>query len=136
MLVVSIVYRYTVFSWKMYYVTFGFILTFCWRVFLLCFNPLSANPRKWSNTLKQFVGNLPTNCLSVFGHFLGLALKGLKHFSTYFYFGNPLGKLSTFYHSRNLILTFWQQNCIDDLSNINNWITLPQNSEAVVQSFL
>ena len=40
-------------------------------------NPLSANFTKWSNTLKQFVGNLPTNCLSVFGHFVGLALKGL-----------------------------------------------------------
>ena len=39
--------------------------------------PLSANPTKWSNTLKQFVGNLPTNCLSVFDHFVGLALKGL-----------------------------------------------------------
>ena len=39
-------------------------------------NPLSANPRKWSNTLKQFVGKLPTNCLSVFDHFMGLALKG------------------------------------------------------------
>ena len=35
------------------------------------FNPLSANPTKWSNTLKQL---LPTNCLSVFEHFLGLAL--------------------------------------------------------------
>ena len=33
---------------------------------------------KWPNTLKQFVGNLPTNCLSVFDHFVGLALKGLK----------------------------------------------------------
>ena len=40
-------------------------------------NPLSANPIKWSNTLKQFVGNLPANCLSVFDHFVGLALKGL-----------------------------------------------------------
>ena len=40
-------------------------------------SPLSANPIKWSNTLKQFVGNLPTNCLSVFEHFVGLALKGL-----------------------------------------------------------
>ena len=29
-------------------------------------NPLSANPEKWSNTLKQIVGNLPTICLSVF----------------------------------------------------------------------
>ena len=33
-------------------------------------NPLSANPTKWSNTLKQFVGKLPTNCLSVFDHFV------------------------------------------------------------------
>ena len=39
-------------------------------------NPLSANPTKWSNTLKQFVGNFPTNCLSMFDHFVGLALKG------------------------------------------------------------
>ena len=41
------------------------------------FNPLSANPEKWSNTLKQIVGNLPTICLSVFDHFMNLALKGL-----------------------------------------------------------
>ena len=41
-------------------------------------NPLSANSTKWSNTLKQFVGKLPTNCLTVFDHFVGLALKGLK----------------------------------------------------------
>ena len=30
------------------------------------FNPLSANPTKWLNTLKQF------------DHFVGLALKGLR----------------------------------------------------------
>ena len=42
-------------------------------------NPLSANFTKWSNTLKQFVGKLPTCCLSVFDHFVGLAIKGLKH---------------------------------------------------------
>ena len=41
-------------------------------------NPLRANPTKWSNTLKHFVGNLPTNCLSVFDHFVELALKGLR----------------------------------------------------------
>ena len=41
-------------------------------------NPLSTKFIKWPNTLKQFVGNLPTNCLSVFGHFVGLALKWLK----------------------------------------------------------
>ena len=40
-------------------------------------NPLSANSTKWSNTLKKFVGNLPTNYLSMFDHFVGLALKGL-----------------------------------------------------------
>ena len=43
------------------------------------FNLLSANPTKWPNTLKQFVGKLPTNCLSVFGHFVNLVLKDLIH---------------------------------------------------------
>ena len=41
------------------------------------FHPLSANLTKWPNTLKQFVSKFPTNCLSVFGHFVNLALKGL-----------------------------------------------------------
>ena len=36
-------------------------------------NALSANPTKWSNTLKQLIGF----CLSVFDHFVGLALKAL-----------------------------------------------------------
>ena len=40
----------------------------------LLFSPLSANFTKWSNTLKEFV-KLPTNCLSVFHHFVELALK-------------------------------------------------------------
>ena len=44
-------------------------------------NPLSTNPIKWPNTHKHFVGNLPTNCLSVFGHFVNLALKGLIGFN-------------------------------------------------------
>ena len=44
------------------------------------FNTLNASPTKWSNTLKQFVGKLPTNCLSVSEHFLGLALKGLSKY--------------------------------------------------------
>ena len=43
-------------------------------------NPLSANITKWSNTPKQFVGKLPTNCLKVSDHFAGLALKGLTKF--------------------------------------------------------
>ena len=41
-------------------------------------NPLNVKFTKWSNTLKQFVGKLPTNCLSVFDHFVGLAFKGLR----------------------------------------------------------
>ena len=48
-------------------------------------NPLSTNFKKWSNTLKQFVGNLPTICLSVFYHFVTLALKGLTSEETYDY---------------------------------------------------
>ena len=35
--------------------------------------------QKLSNTLKQFVANLPMNCLSVFDHFVRLALKGLRN---------------------------------------------------------
>ena len=42
------------------------------------FYPISTDHTKWSNTLKQFVGNLPTNCLSVFEQFVILALKGLN----------------------------------------------------------
>ena len=41
-------------------------------------NSLSANPTTWSNTLKEFVGKLPTNCLSVLDHFVKLALRGLS----------------------------------------------------------
>ena len=44
-------------------------------------NPFSAKSTKWSNKLKQFVGNLPKNSLSVFDHFAGLALKGLMNFT-------------------------------------------------------
>ena len=45
----------------------------CKTIIIIIFfvNPLTVNPTKWSNTL-------PTNCLSVFNHFVGLALKGLK----------------------------------------------------------
>ena len=49
---------------------------------MIVFNPLSANPTKWPNTLKQFVRKLLTNCLSVFDHFVNSALKGLKHIKT------------------------------------------------------
>ena len=45
--------------------------------------PLSANRTKWSNKLKQYISNLLTNCLSVFDHFVGLALKGLYLLNTH-----------------------------------------------------
>ena len=48
-------------------------------------NPLNTHPIKWSNKFKQFVGKLPTNCLNVFDHFVGLALKGLIWMNTYRY---------------------------------------------------
>ena len=51
-----------------------FFKTYFLNIFL---NALSANPTKWSNTLKQFAGNLTTNCLSVFDEFAGLARNGL-----------------------------------------------------------
>ena len=45
---------------------------------MLFFDPLSANPTEWPNTLKQFAtSNLLTDCLSAFDHFVGMALKGL-----------------------------------------------------------
>ena len=50
--------------------------------FLRVLNPFSANFTKWSNTLKQFIGKFPTNCLSVFDHFVGLVLKRLKFYAS------------------------------------------------------
>ena len=43
------------------------------ELFAKMVNPLSTNLTKWSNTLKQFV----SNCLTVFDHFVWLALIGL-----------------------------------------------------------
>ena len=48
-----------------------------WNIGLKWINPLSTNPGKWSNALKRFLAKLPTNCLSVFDHLVGLVQKGL-----------------------------------------------------------
>ena len=57
----------------------NFQLNFCLSIYDLFVasdvKPLSANPTKWPNTL-QF----PTNCFSVFDHFVALALQGLKYY--------------------------------------------------------
>ena len=77
-----------------------FVITMCWVKFEIHFcleignfsrfvltpsplNPSSTNPTTWSNILKQFVSNLPTNCLSVFHHFVKLALKGLRYYAPF-----------------------------------------------------
>ena len=56
---------------------FGVVLTryMSFIAFFHCINSLSPKFITWSNTLKQFAGKLPTNCLSVFDHFVGLAGK-------------------------------------------------------------
>ena len=71
---------FVIFEWKAW-------SSDCCYVFLVVFakiespvDPLSVNPTKWSNTPKKFTGNFPTNCLSVFDHFVKLALKGLKSY--------------------------------------------------------
>ena len=64
------------------------------------FNIFSPNPTKQSNTLKQFVDKLPTNCLSVLDHFVELALKGLtinspKTFNFYILRDSSFGMFET-----------------------------------------
>ena len=49
---------------------------------LFNFNHLGTNPTKWSNTLRQ----QSTNCLSVFNHFVGLALKELRFLAVIYEF--------------------------------------------------
>ena len=53
--------------------------------FTVPFNPSTTNPTKWSNTLKQFVGNSQQlNYLSVFDQLVGLALKGLRNHEDFY----------------------------------------------------
>ena len=82
-------------SWNLQNLRHG--INFSWHgqtLALLHLNLLSANPTKWSKTLKQFVGNLPINCLSVFDYFVGLALTGLNRNMV---LGNHMALLGTQY---------------------------------------
>ena len=47
---------------------------------LILYTPISQNSQTHSNKFSK----LPTNCLNVFGHFVGLALKGLKKSYVFF----------------------------------------------------
>ena len=73
----SILYRH---NENMKYVFLSITTSTTMSLFLIAIIPLSTNPISWSNILKQFVSNLPTNCLSVFDHFVGLVPRG---FSSY-----------------------------------------------------
>ena len=55
-----------------YLKTIKWIVPWSFRTWKTYFNPLSANPTKWSNTTKEFA-----IVLNVFDLFEGLALKGL-----------------------------------------------------------
>ena len=69
-------------------------------IYLPNLNALSANLAKWSNTLKQFVGNLPTNYLSVFDYFEGLTLSVFRFQFLNAHFTNALCWLR--YNQRDL----------------------------------
>ena len=60
-------------KWNHIFVTLYNYETNYYDELITALNPLSADPTKWSNTLKQFVVGF-----SGFDHFLGLALKGLR----------------------------------------------------------
>ena len=79
LIVISVYLLCYLFIYHIYYAVYhatSFCLCLLKKANLI--NPLSANPENWPNTLKHIVGNLPTICLSVFDHFMNLALKGLK----------------------------------------------------------
>ena len=78
----------------------SFEKVFHWTKFL-AFNPLSRNPTKWSNTLKQFAGKRRRIVSVLFDHFVGLALKWLKAKNVFHW--NVSWKLKKQF-SRNLML--------------------------------
>ena len=64
--------------WFILYIVMQIVLCAQSRRIVEKLNPLSGNPRKWSNTLKTICQQQLMNCLSVFDNFLGLALKSLR----------------------------------------------------------
>ena len=82
--------------------------------FFKLFNPFGPNFTKWSNTLKQFVGNLPTNCVSVFDCFVGFWLKGLRYSSLFLY----VSVIDSFMQFWMLIKCLI---CGNSLSRLLNW---------------
>ena len=109
------------------------LLTVCHYRHNYWLKPLSANPTKWSNTLKQFIGKLLTNCLSVSDHFPGLTLKWLKGFIDAHKFVNTRLLFYFTIRTQTLFLALakqtaagmqlkWKQNA-QRTSVVNNWDT-------------
>ena len=61
---------------------------------LIEFNPLNANPTKWSN-IQTIRRQKPRNCLSVFDHFAGLAFKELTKVHLFRYIQGYLLRFSS-----------------------------------------
>ena len=75
MLLALLIFFYWYFK-KRTYVTEIEKTNFTLMLFLYAVNPLSANLTKWSNTLKQFDGKFPTNCLVCLANLWDWHLKG------------------------------------------------------------
>ena len=103
---------------------------FQWTPLKMMLNPLSSNPTKWWNTLKQFAGKLPTNCLNVWP-FYGIALKGLTSFVSQPFYESS-SQLSS---SSTRCFYFWLWICIYLLSQRRKvsvkhlWWSFCENSE-------
>ena len=90
----GVVYKFTR---QIYFQSFGFftighycyVFSFLFLVFRhLLFSPLKCQPNKMVKQTQTIRQLLPTNCLSVFDHFVGSALKGLT-----FPFGHRLQRM-------------------------------------------
>ena len=68
-------------------------------------NSLSANPTKWLNTLKK------PYCFSVFDHFVGLALKGLRNF--FWKLIKTLGPKTLLLYVSYVLLFTWNAFCLN-----------------------
>ena len=75
-----------------------FRAVYSWKTAMQICLTLKAPIPKNGQTLKQFFGNLSTNCVSVFDHFVKLALKGLKTIIMFYFLPQELAQktLNTF----------------------------------------
>ena len=97
------IYKANIFSvvWFFYYWSLLLCFFFLFLVFRhLLFSPLKCQPNKMVKQTQTIRQLLPTNCLSVFDHFVGSALKGLTF---------PLGhRLQRMYEiSTTIMLQYW-----------------------------